>query len=78
MVLNTNRKNRFCIIKTFVEYGVEALNLDENIIKIDELMYKYTYLAYVVCSNGCWYREWRNRTNIVLSLNLNTTKSYSL
>ena len=63
---------------TGVDYGVDILNLDENNIKIGSLVYKYRYLAYVVCPNGYRYREWRDRTNIVLSINLCTTKSRNL
>ena len=61
---------------TDVNYGVDILNLDENNIKIAKLVYKYRYLAYVVSTNGYRYREWSNRTNIVLSIELYTTKSY--
>ena len=68
----------FCSNDTCVDYGVDILNLDENNIKICSLVYKYRYLAYVVCSNGYRYREWRDRTNIVLSIDLNTTKSLNL
>ena len=60
---------------TGVDYGVDILNLDENNIKIGNLVYKYRYLAYVVCPNGYRYREWRDRTNIILTIDLNTTKS---
>ena len=63
---------------TCVDYGVDILNFEENNIKICSLVYKYRYLAYVVCSNGYRYREWRDRTNIVLSIDLNTTKSLNL
>lgn len=68
----------FCRNDTGVDYGVDILNLDENNIKIVNLVYKYRYLAYVVCPNGYRYREWRDRTNIVLSINLCTTKSRNL
>ena len=57
---------------------VESLNLDENTIKIAKLTYKYRYLAYVIDSNGCRSREWKDKTHIVLSLDLSTTKSYIL
>ena len=60
---------------TGVDYGVDILNLDENNIKICNLVYKYRYLAYVVCPNGYRYKEWRDRTNIILTIDLNTTKS---
>ena len=60
---------------TGVDYGVDILNLDENNIKIGNLVYKYRYLAYVVCPNGYRYREWRDRTTIILTIDLNTTKS---
>lgn len=63
---------------TCVDYGVEALNSDENTIKIAKLTYKYRYLAYVIDSNGYRSREWKDKTHIVLSLDLNTTKSYIL
>ena len=63
---------------TCVGYGVEALNSDENTIKIAKLTYKYRYLAYVIDSNGYRSREWKDKTHIVLSLDLNTTKSYIL
>ena len=65
----------FCSNDTGVDYGVDILNLDENNIKIGNLVYKYRYLAYVVCPNGYRYREWRDRTNIILTIDLNTTKS---
>ena len=68
----------FCCSDTCVDYGVEALNLDENTIKIAKLTYKYRYLAYVIDSNGYRSREWKDKTHIVLSLDLNTTKSYIL
>ena len=81
-------RETFCSVKrpnetfrpshTCVDYGVDDLNLDENNIKIGSLVYKYRYLAYVVCPNGYRYREWRDRTNIVLSINLCTTKSWNL
>ena len=54
------------------------MNLDENNIKICSLVYKYRYLAYVIDHNGYRYREWRDRTNIVLSINICTTKSWNL
>ena len=63
---------------TCVDYGVEALNSEENTIKIAKLTYKYRYLAYVIDSNGYRSREWKDKTHIVLSLDLNTTKSYIL
>lgn len=68
----------FCSNDTGVDYGVDILNFDENNVKIGRLVYKYRYLAYIVCANGYRYREWRDRTNIVLSLNLYNTKSYNL
>lgn len=46
--------------------------------KIAKLAYKYRYLVYVVCHNEYRYREWRDRTNIVLTINLYTTKSWNL
>lgn len=61
-----------------MDYGVDILNSGENNIKISGLVYKYRYLAYIVCPNGYRYREWRDRTNIVLSINLCTTKSLKL
>ena len=60
---------------TGIYNGVDILNLDENNIKICNLVYKYRYLAYVVCPNGYRYRKWRDRTNIILTIDLNTTKS---
>ena len=63
---------------TCVDYGVDVFNLDENNIKIGNLVYEYRYLAYVVCLNVYRYREWMDRTNIVLSINLCTTKSCNL
>ena len=79
------QRETFCSVKlkyetfrsndTGVDYGVDILNLDENSIKIGNLVYKYRYLAYVVCPNGYRYREWRDRTNIILTIDLNTTKS---
>lgn len=61
---------------TGVNYGVDILNLDENNIKIAKLVYKYRCLAYMVCTNGYRFIEWKDRTNIVLSIELYTTKSY--
>lgn len=71
-------RETFCSNETCVDYGVDDLNLDENNIKIGSLLHKYRYLAYVVCTNGYRYREWIDRTNIVLSINLCTTKSRNL
>ena len=71
-------KVAFCRIDTCVDYGVEALNSDENTIKIAKLTYKYRYLAYIIDSNGYKSREWKDKIHIVLSLDLNTTKSYIL
>lgn len=68
----------FKIYDTCVDYGVKALNSDENIIKMAKLTYKYRYLAYVIDSNGYRTREWKDKTHIVLILDLNTTKSYTL
>ena len=77
-ILYNYRKCIFCCNDTCVDYGVDVLNLDENNIKIGNLLYKYRYLTYVVCLNGYRYREWSDRTNIVLSINLCTTKSCNL
>ena len=77
-VANVVKNNNNRLVKTCVDYGVDVLNLDENNIKTGNLVYKYRYLAYVVCLNGYRYREWRDRTNIVLSINLFTTKSWNL
>ena len=77
-VANVVKNNNNRLVKTCVDYGVDVLNLDENNIKICNLLYKYRYLAYVICPNGYSYREWRDRTNIVLSINLFTTKSWNL
>ena len=43
ILLNINDTTDSC-----VDYGVGALNLDENTIKIAKLTYKYRYLAYVI------------------------------
>ena len=45
---------------TGVNYGVDILNLDENNIKIAKLVYKYRYLAYMVCTNGYRFIEWKD------------------
>ncbi len=56
-VVNVVKNNNNRLVKTCVDYGVDVLNLDENNIKIGNLVYKYRYLAYVVCPKGYRYIE---------------------
>ena len=39
-------------------------------------MYKYRYLVYFVCENGYRYREWKDSTNVILIIDINTTQSF--